>query len=92
MIFRKKKPMFNKTWIMVKLSDFGELLNVDHRKIVIMRGNIKTQEMDYSDELLRQLSEKYPVIFNISSSFDERPYDIIVSNRFELGRLGISEE
>ena len=93
MIFwKKKKKEFNKIWVMVRLSEAGNDLNVDHRKISIMYGNNEIETYDYSEELLNQLKEKYPVIFNLKSDFEERPFDILISNRFELGRLGLWEE
>jgi len=87
----KRKREFRDTWVLVKLSEYGELLNVDHKKIVIMYGDVPLKELPYSDERLEQLREKYPVVVSLESSFERPPYNILIMNRFEFGRLGLGD-
>jgi len=86
-----KKRDFKDTWVLVKLSEYGELLNVDHKKIVIMYGNVPLKELPYSDERLEQLREKYPIVVSLESSFERPPYNILIMNRFEFERLGLGD-
>jgi len=87
----KKKRRFKDTWILVKLSEYGELLNVDHKKIVIMYGDTPIKELPYCDERLEQLKEKYPVVISLESGFERPPYNILIMNRFEFSRLGFGD-